>query len=321
MKKLALLFGLTAPLAALVTAGPATALPRTYVSAHGADSGACSRAFPCRTFFHAVNVTDPGGVLSCVDSGNYGVAIISRSITIDCTGSLAGINAAGTTAVTINGAGIIVRLRNLSINGMGTGTAGIRLSNAAALFIENCLIANFNGGAAGDGIGIKLQPPAGVITDLYVLDSSVASNGRAADGGGIVVQPTGTGSARVAIERTRVENNTYGIFANATGGEGTTAMQIRDSVAAASTFDGISAFTAPGGGTASVTVQRTSSLLNGRSGIVAQGETAFVLLADATVSGNATGLSALGGNIISFGTNAVNGNTTDTPATAFRRPL
>ena len=137
----------------------------------------------------------------------------------------------------------------------------------------------------------------------------------------IVIQPAGTGGARVTIERTRVENSTYGIFANGTGTTGTIAMQVRDSVAAASTFDGISAFTAAGAGAASITVQRTSSLLNGRNGIAAQGGAAFVLLADATVSGNTTGLSAVGGNILSYGTNAINGNTADTRPTGSLRPL
>ena len=57
-------------------------------------------------------------------------------------------------------------------------------------------------------------------------------------GGGIIIQPTGSGSARVEISRTIVRNNTYGIFANGTGSTGLIAVQIRDSVVSGSTFNG-----------------------------------------------------------------------------------
>src|SRR5262249_58001717 len=104
-------------------------------------------------------------------------------------------------AITVKAASGMVRIRNLSFNGPGAGLIGIRFVNGAALFVENCMIANFNGGAAGEGIGIKFAPPAGVAAELYVKDTIINSNGRPSDGGGIAIQPVGTGSARGAIQR------------------------------------------------------------------------------------------------------------------------
>src|SRR3954468_2300820 len=108
------------------------------------------------------------------------------------------------------------------------------------------------------------------------------------------------GSARVELHRTVLENNTYGLFANGTGSTGLIAVQVRDSVVTGSAFNGISAFTSAGQSTTSITVDHTASTLNGSNGILAQGANAFVLLKDATVMSNGTGLSAVsGGNIFS----------------------
>jgi parallel beta helix pectate lyase-like protein len=295
----------------------AEAAPRTFVSGSGGGA-TCTRAAPCATFQAAHDVTDAGGEINCVDAGDYGGVTITKSITIDCAGTVGGISGAlVATAVTINTASVVVRLRNLTLNGMLSGNVGVRFNNGAALFVENCVIANFNSGAVGDGIGIRFAPPAGVTAELYVTDSIITSNGRGSDGGGIIIQPAGTGSARVAIERTRIENNTYGFFANGSGSTGVIAVQIRDSVSSDNVNHGISAFTAAGQSTTSITVERSSAILNGADGILAQGSPAFVLLADSTVMSNVLGLAAVsGGNILTYQDNQLTGNVTDGAPTA-----
>ena len=114
------------------------------------------------------------------------------------------------------------------------------------------------------------------------------------------------------IERTHVEGNTYGIFANGTGSTGVIIVHIKDSVVANNVFNGISAYTAAGQSTVSMTVDRSSSLLNGADGILAQGTPAYVLLANSTVLSNITGLHSIsGGNILSYQDNHLTGNVTD----------
>ena len=89
----------------VLSALPANAqATRTWVSqASGDDSFACSRNNPCRTFAGAIGKTAINGEINCIDSGGYGAVTITKSITIDCTGTYGSI-LAGTSvaAVLIN---------------------------------------------------------------------------------------------------------------------------------------------------------------------------------------------------------------------------
>src|SRR5438045_223952 len=86
----------------------AEAAPRTFVSGTGADAGTCTRAAPCLTFSFAHGQTNAGGEVNCVDAGNFGSVTITKSITIDCAGTLGGINQAGAAdAITVNTAGVV----------------------------------------------------------------------------------------------------------------------------------------------------------------------------------------------------------------------
>jgi hypothetical protein len=209
---------------------------------------------------------------------------------------------------------ITVRLRNLTIGLGPDGGVGINYVSGAALYVENCIIQR---NISAPGIGIKVAPFDGDTLRLYVSDSVIAGNGLAASGGGIVIQPTGTGAARVVIDRTRVENNTYGVFANGTGSTGVIAVQIRDSVVTGNAFNGISAYTAAGHSVTSITVERSSSTLNGGDGILAQGSGGYVTLAGSTIMSNVTGLHTVGGgSIISYQDSHLTGNVSDGAPTA-----
>ena len=287
---------------------------RTWVSGTGSGRLRHGRR-RARNFQTAHDATAPGGEINCVDAGDFtaGNLTISKSITIDCGGTFGGFNFA---SIDVNGAGIVVRLRNLSLQGFGhgLGSAGINFNNGAALYVENCAIYGWQNAT---GVGIMFAPPAGVTAKLHVTDSIISNNGLAASGGGIIIQPSGSGSARVVIERSHVENNTYGIFANGTGSTGVIIVHIKDSVVANNVFNGISAYTAAGQSTVSVTVDRSSSLLNGADGILAQGSPAYVLLNNSTVLSNITGLHSIsGGNILSYQNNQLTGNATDGSPTA-----
>jgi hypothetical protein len=222
--------------------------------------------------------------------------------------------------VAVNGDGIVVTLRHLTINGFnfdsGSGTIiGINAFNMAALFIEHCHILGWQ--ANTPGIGIKFAPGDGITAKLHVSDSVITNSGLSTSGGGIIVQPSGSGSARVVIERTRIENNTYGMFANGMFSTGLIVVQIKDSVIANNAVNGISAFTAADHSIASIVVDRSSSLLNGGAGILSQGAPGFVTLSESTVMSNVTGLKSLnGGSIFSYQNNRLIGNVTDGGPTA-----
>src|SRR5881296_1284182 len=75
---------------------------RTWVSGVGDDANPCSRTAPCKTFAGAISKTATGGEINCIDSGGFGAVTITKAITIDGTGVLAGILNAGTNGVIIN---------------------------------------------------------------------------------------------------------------------------------------------------------------------------------------------------------------------------
>src|SRR5438309_5805908 len=108
--------------------------PRTWVSGVGDDLNPCSRTAPCKTFAGAISKTFINGEIDVLDPGGYGTVTITKSITIDGTGTFASILNTGVTGVTVNLTSVstddplnIVRLRGLSFNGTGaSGTVGTR---------------------------------------------------------------------------------------------------------------------------------------------------------------------------------------------------
>src|SRR5262245_2482191 len=127
---------------------------RTWVSGVGDDVNPGSRTAPCKTFAGAISRTANPGEIDCLDPGGFGAVTITKSVTLDGTGTFGSILASGTTGVIINGAGINVTLRDLSINGVGAnaGITGIRIVNAANVHIIDCMIFGFTSGATGKGI-------------------------------------------------------------------------------------------------------------------------------------------------------------------------
>ena len=77
---------------ALLYAAPAQAqATRTWVSGVGDDANPCSRTAPCKTFAGAISKTAPCGEISVLDPGGFGAVTITKSITLNGTGTLAGI--------------------------------------------------------------------------------------------------------------------------------------------------------------------------------------------------------------------------------------
>ena len=100
---------------------------RTWVSGVGDDVNPCSRTAPCKTFAGAISKTAAGGEISVLDPGGFGAVTITKAITINGDGQIAGILASLTNGVIVNaGVNDRVVLRNISINGVGNGINGIR---------------------------------------------------------------------------------------------------------------------------------------------------------------------------------------------------
>jgi hypothetical protein len=300
---------LAAALLPLALAAPAQAIPNTWVASNGVGTN-CTRAGPCADFQTALNVTDNGGVINCVDSGTFatGVFIDNKSVTIDCTGHFAAVrtNSSAAAVTVLNGT---VVLRGLSILGPGS-VAGVDVVGGT-VHIEQCRIAGFQNVLGGYGIWFR---PTNAMARLYVSDTLIETNGADPGSGGILVSPRGAAIARTLIERTQIKNNRDGIIVRNT--ESTNAMsmaivQIRDTIVADGLGDGISAVTAAGKGVVSITADRTSLLLNNWRGVMAQGPLSYVILTSSTVMSNQIGLQADGGQIFSYQNNQLTGNGSD----------
>ena len=121
---------------------------RTWVSGVGDDVNPCSRTAPCKTFAGAISKTAAGGEISVLDPGGYGTVTITKSITISGVGEQASIlGSSSATGVIINaGVNDIVVLRDLQINGAGTGNIGVRFLAGNTLFLDHVNIWGFNQG-------------------------------------------------------------------------------------------------------------------------------------------------------------------------------
>src|SRR5258708_13981814 len=110
---------------ALVTTGAFAQASRTWVSGVGDDVNPCSRTAPCKTFAGAISKTAPGGQISVLDPGGFGAVTITKAITIEGGEELGSVINSFTNGILINaGVNDNVILRNLQIDGVGTGVVG-----------------------------------------------------------------------------------------------------------------------------------------------------------------------------------------------------
>src|SRR5205809_6481829 len=91
---------------------------RTWVSGVGDDANPCSRTAPCKTFAGAISKTAAHGEINVLDPGGFGAVTITKAITIDGDGTLAGILSSLTNGIIVSaGANDVVIIRSVSING------------------------------------------------------------------------------------------------------------------------------------------------------------------------------------------------------------
>jgi hypothetical protein len=197
-----LLMMLTLP---LLAAAPAQAqATRTWISGIGDDANPCSRTSPCRTFAGAITKTTARGEINCLDPGAFGAVTITKSITIACDLGTAGVLAAGSNGIIINGAATdVVVLRGLDINGHGSGLNGISIRAAGTVYIENLMIYDFT----VSGISDARAGPA----KLFIQNTIVRNN----SGPGIVVAPAAGGTIVAVVTNVKSLGNAMGVQARA----------------------------------------------------------------------------------------------------------
>jgi hypothetical protein len=176
--------------------GGAQAQTRTWVSGVGNDANPCSRTAPCKTFAGAISKTAAGGEIDALDPGGYGAVTITKAITIDGGGGqVASVLAAGTNGINVAaGPTDIVTLRNIQLNGAGTGLIGISYTSGLGLIVEHCNISGFQ---SGTGTGINVTTAASA--NLTVHDTYITHNIN-----GVHLAPT-AGAVAAGFRDVRVE--------------------------------------------------------------------------------------------------------------------
>jgi Right handed beta helix region len=278
-------FALSAPAHAQAT--------RTFVSGVGNDADPCSRTAPCKTFAGAISKTFINGEINCLDPGGFGTLTITKSITIDCTGTLGSVLASGTNgfniniAVNANDPFRTVRLRGLTINGTGasgtigtrTGLKGISITQALTVILEDLVISDFSQLGISDtrtNTGGKL-----------IIRNSVIRNNTAS---GIGVGGAATNNA--SIENVHSINNAFGV-STGTGNN----VAITRSVFSGNTSVGVET---DGGGQLAM----DNSVVSGN--VIGVQNSGAMVFSNSEISFNGTGIST---STTSFGNNRIFGNT------------
>jgi hypothetical protein len=276
----------------------------SFVSGSGTDTGDCGTpATVCRQITYALTQTNEGGIIHVLP-GEYNAFPVSTSVEIVADAGQASIFStvtAGDTGIAVNVSGAqAVRLRGFLIS----AAHGILINGSGGtVHIENCTLLG-----AENHSGIVYAPTGA--SELYVSDTAINGSG-APNVGGILIKPTGSGSAKAVLDNVKVEDNATGITVDGSATTGANIVTIRNSVVSGSSGNGVRANDS-GGGSTNVSLEQSSASNNATNGVAAIGANATVRLSNSTVTGNARGLNTgSGGKIISHGGNLVSGNTVD----------
>ena len=313
-KSLALVGAVT--IATVGYAAPASAqATRTWVSGVGDDVNPCSRTAPCKTFAGAISKTAANGEINCLDPGGFGAVTIIKSMMISCPytegGALAGGNGV---VVNLPTAADVVFLRGLDIFGVNPPSNGVRMITQGTLHIEDSVIRRFN--SAGSA-GVSIVPGSGT-AKVFMSNVTVAENGSAGAGGGIVIDPTGSGSVRAELVNVRARNNNnHGLAVDTVGNTGFVVISVVGGQYSGNAGSGI---TAIGAAEINGMINGATASFNNASGIASSGASTTLRVGQSTVTGNSftsgAGINVVSGVIRTYGDNRVDGNFNDGAFTA-----
>jgi len=262
---------------------------RTWVSGVGDDANPCSRTAPCKTFAGAISKTAAGGEIDALDPGGFGAVTITKAITIDGGGGqVASVLVSGTNGIVVSaGANDVVILRNLRINGIGTGLNGVQFLAGKDLNVESCYIFGFT----QNGINIALNQ--GTPASAHVINTILKNNG----GSGIRAANAVAPNVLVEVDHTQAILDAIGFEANTNS-----RMVVNNSVAENATSDGIKGSAA----TAQITISNTDASFNVNGITAASGSS--VNVAFSSLAYNSTcSLNNSASTLGTFGNNRVAG--------------
>jgi hypothetical protein len=277
---------------------------RTWVSGVGDDVNPCSRTAPCKTFAGAISKTAAAGEIDALDPGGFGAVTITKSISIDGQGTLASILSAGTNGVNVNVANTDkVVLRNLSINGAGTGVNGINWFNAGGfLIVENVEIER----VTGSGIFMNLTNSG----NLMVSNTRISNCGSTDNVDAGIRITTTSGTAKASISHTSLINCRVGVNAVERA-----QVFVRDSEAIGNQAVGLPVGFNIGGGTSSTMFLENCTAAHNNSGLrglgTAGAEKIFLSNCDIYDNNNAGVNMAAFTQAVSFQNNRITANALD----------
>ena len=252
---------------------------RTWVSGVGDDANPCSRTAPCKTWAGAISKTAACGEIDALDPGGFGAVTITKSITLDGTGTMASILASLTTGIIINALNTdVITIRGISINGFCNGLRGMNILQAKTVNVEDCVIFRFAGNGiqstdadglklnvrntvirdnTGDGINVLAAPAGRAIVSLQSVSLNGNANGIHARSGSTVSafdstfagntgagvfadNVTGGSFAVIRINRSQITGNATGVQAGSGGGVAASVVEISQNIIAFNTGNGVS---------------------------------------------------------------------------------
>ena len=289
MKKTLLLSVLSIGIATLASA-QAT---RTWVSGVGDDANPCSRTAPCKTFAGAISKTASPGIINCLDPGGFGAVTITKSITIDCTGTLGSVLSSGVQGIIVNALSTDkIVLRQIDINGAGTtlGTNGINVIQAAGVLVDHVTIGNYS----GQGIEASTSSNTPFITVLNTVIANIGANG--------IILFNGGGGVKLYVDASSVVNvGGSGIYASGASN----VVQITDSNIVKATSSGFEV----DNGSSTGFLEHVSFFGNGvgvTSGV--GGSAPTTRLSRSVITGSTVNGITGTGSTRCFGTNVIEGN-------------
>lgn len=274
---------------------------RTWVSGVGDDANPCSRTAPCKTWAGAISKTAACGEINALDPGGFGAVTITKSITLDGTGTFASILASLTTGVIINaGVNDVITLRGISIDGFCNGIRGINVLSAKTVNIEDLVVFRFvnEGILVNDSNGVAVNVRNTVFRDNAGDGVSLASS--AGNVKATIANSSITGSglnglhakagSRVSIRNSVISNTTgNGVFANAVGAGTSSHVRIWASQISLNGGHGVAAGNTGNAGSSVLEISQNQIDNNGANGV-------FI---------------GTGGIVESFSNNSIRANVTD----------